>query len=213
MFVNIIEDNILTSEEGSNRKIERIIQWGTAVSNFDHVLRPRLQTCGPPDIGEQLTKKPLSYWGNTWILWTWPPLSYYCGNTCTSDRLYVANVTGEDFVRQANIRIFDHMTYYCKIMDASGPVRRQFDMPKSEYIDVLACPVPSGLQAGPKAEYYHCYRVRPKSEYSLSTRPDPKPHTICATRPDPNPNIFRATSQTRTRILFVLLGHQAREDL
>jgi hypothetical protein len=57
--------------------------------------------------------------------WTWPPLLYYCGNTCISDRPYVASVTGEDFIRQANIRIFDHMTHYCKIMDASGPVRSE----------------------------------------------------------------------------------------
>jgi len=30
--VNIIEDNILTSEKGNNRKIEQIIQRGTAQS-------------------------------------------------------------------------------------------------------------------------------------------------------------------------------------
>ena len=105
----------------------------------------------------------------------------------------------KDFVRQAHIRIF--LSYDLLLQNhgrlRSGPKAVCLDMPKREYIDVLAGPVPSGLQARPKTENYQCYRARPTSEYHLSTRPDLKPHIICATRPDPNPNFIRATSQTR----------------
>jgi len=135
---------------------------------------------------------------------------YYCGSAYTSDRLYVANVTGEDFVRQAHMRNFDLMTYYCKFMDTSGPFRRQFDLPKSEYIDVLVGPIPSGLEAGPKTEYYQCYRAQPKSEYHIyKARPKttyhmcyqarPEPKYFSCYQPDSNPNIIRATRPSGSR--------------
>ena len=98
MFVNIIKDNTLTSEEGSNRKIEQIIQWGTAQlatmstyygRGFKHVARLKL--------GNSSRKNLFLNEVTHMKTWSWPPLLYYCGNTCNSERLYVASVTGEGF--------------------------------------------------------------------------------------------------------------------
>jgi hypothetical protein len=59
----------------------------------------------------------------------------------------VAIVTGEDFLRQSHMRIFYHITHYCKNRGRlrSGPKAVCLDVPKLEFIDVLADRIPSGL--------------------------------------------------------------------
>jgi len=151
-------------------------------------------------------KNPLSYWGNTYedmnlaaalvLLWKYLYFGQAIRRQCYWWRF------------RSTSKHTDFWSYDPLLQNhgrlRSGPVRRQFDMPKREYIDVLAGRIPSGLQAGPKAEYYQCYRARPKSEYNLSTRFDPKPHTMCyqarpepkcssCNQPDSNPNNIRAT--------------------
>jgi hypothetical protein len=178
------------------------------VGNYDHVLRPRVARLA---LGSSSRKKPFLIEVTRGKIWTWPPLQWKC--------LYFWQAIRHQCYRWCFRSTSTHTGFwsYDPLLQnhgrlRSGPKAVCLDIPKREYIDVLAGPIPSGVQARPKTEYYQCYRARPKSE-CISTSPDPKPHIICATRPNPNPNIIRATSQTRTRILFVLPGHRAREDL